>query len=108
MGAQVIPLRWMPYEAVYEDDYSTKSDVYSFACLIWEMFYQGELPFSKMSDDAVLTALKKHELQWKPHKAAPQSLQSLLVSCWSDSPRDRPTFSQLTVTIGEISVDSAI
>jgi PTK7 protein tyrosine kinase 7 len=98
----------MPYEAVYEDDYSTKSDVYSFACLVWEMFYQGELPFSKMSDDAVLTALKKRELQWKPHKAAPQSLQSLLVSCWSNSPRDRPTFSQLTITIGEISIDSAI
>ncbi|KAJ9574834.1 hypothetical protein L9F63_007994, partial [Diploptera punctata] len=96
---QVIPLRWMPYEAVYEDDFSTKSDIYSFACLVWEMFYQGELPFSKMSDDAVLAALKKHELQWKPHKAAPQSLQNLLVSCWSDSPRDRPTFSQLTVTI---------
>ncbi|XP_021932261.1 inactive tyrosine-protein kinase 7-like isoform X2 [Zootermopsis nevadensis] len=105
---EVIPLRWMPYEAVYEDDYSTKSDVYSFACLVWEMFYQGELPFSKMSDDAVLAALKKHELQWKPHKAAPQSLQSLLVSCWSDSPRDRPTFSQLSITIGEISIDSAI
>ncbi|XP_069698468.1 inactive tyrosine-protein kinase 7 isoform X2 [Periplaneta americana] len=105
---EVIPLRWMPYEAVFEDDYSTKSDVYSFACLVWEMFYQGELPFSKMSDDTVLAALKKHELQWKPHKAAPQSLQSLLVSCWSDSPRDRPTFSQLTVTIGEISIDSAI
>ncbi|PSN56697.1 Tyrosine-protein kinase-like otk [Blattella germanica] len=108
LTVKVIPLRWMPYEAVYEDDYSTKSDIYSFACLVWEMFYQGELPFSKMSDDAVLAALKKHELQWKPHKAAPQSLQNLLVSCWSDSPRDRPTFSQLTVTIGEISIDSAI
>ncbi|XP_049864534.1 inactive tyrosine-protein kinase 7-like [Schistocerca gregaria] len=105
---QMIPLRWMPYEAVFEDDYSTKSDVYAFACLVWEMFHQGELPFPKMSDEAVLTALKKHELQWKPHKAAPQSLQSLLLSCWSESPRDRPTFNQLVVTIGEISIDSEI
>lgn len=61
-----------------------------------------------MSDDAVLSALKKNELQWKPHKAAPQSLQDLLLRCWANSPRDRPTFNELVVTIGEISIDSEI
>ncbi|XP_063220526.1 inactive tyrosine-protein kinase 7-like [Bacillus rossius redtenbacheri] len=104
----VIPLRWMPFEAVYEDEYSTKSDVYSFACLVWEVFHQGEVPFAKMSDDSVLSALKKRELQWRPHKAAPQALQAVLASCWADSPRDRPTFAQLAQTVGEISVDSEI
>ncbi|XP_068084846.1 inactive tyrosine-protein kinase 7 [Anabrus simplex] len=105
---QIIPLRWLPYEAVFEDEYSTKSDVYMFGCLVWEMFHQGELPFAKMSDDAVKSALKKHELQLKPHKAAPQSLQTLLLSCWAKSPRDRPTFNELVVTISEISNDNEI
>ncbi|XP_029448671.1 inactive tyrosine-protein kinase 7 isoform X2 [Rhinatrema bivittatum] len=49
-----IPLRWMPPEAVLEDEFSTKSDVWSFGVLMWEVFTQGELPHSKLADDEVL------------------------------------------------------
>ena len=105
---QVIPLRWMPYEVVYEDEYSTKSDVYSFSCLVWEIFHQGELPFHKLNDDSVLTQLKAHALTWKAHKAAPPALQQLQISCWSTDPRERPTFDDIVNKIGEIVVDSCL
>ncbi|XP_033328759.1 tyrosine-protein kinase-like otk [Megalopta genalis] len=105
---QVIPLRWLPYEVVYEDEYSTKSDVYSFACLVWEMFHQGELPFNKMNDESVLAALKTQTLAWKPHKAAPPALQELQVQCWANDPRERPTFDEVVSKIGEIVVDSCL
>lgn len=49
-----IPLRWLPAESVFEDDFSTKSDVWSFGVLMWEVFSHGEFPYSKMSDDEVL------------------------------------------------------
>lgn len=70
----------MPYEAIYEDEYSTKSDVYSFGVIIWEVFSQGELPLSKLSDSTVLTQLKEKQLQWKTHKNTPAELQKLQVS----------------------------
>ncbi|XP_043278777.1 inactive tyrosine-protein kinase 7-like isoform X2 [Venturia canescens] len=105
---QVLPLRWLPYEAVYEDEYSTKSDVYSFSCLVWEIFHQGELPFNKLNDDSVMTQLKSHSLVWKAHKAAPPALQELQTSCWSNDPRDRPTFDEIVTKIGEIVVDSCL
>ncbi|XP_053989668.1 tyrosine-protein kinase-like otk [Hylaeus anthracinus] len=105
---QVIPLRWLPYEVVYEDEYSTKSDVYSFACLVWEMFHQGELPFNKMNDESVLMSLKARTLTWKPHKAAPPALQELQIQCWANDPRDRPTFDEIVSKIGEIVVDSCL
>lgn len=105
---QVIPLRWLPYEAVYEDEYSTKSDVYSFSCLVWEMFHQGELPFNKMNDESVLAQLKAQTLTWKPHKAAPPALQELQAQCWANDPRKRPTFDQVVSEIGEIVVDSCL
>ncbi|XP_078047584.1 tyrosine-protein kinase-like otk [Augochlora pura] len=105
---QVIPLRWLPYEVVYEDEYSTKSDVYSFACLVWEMFHQGELPFNKMNDESVLASLKTQTLVWKAHKAAPPALQELQVQCWANDPRERPTFDEVVSKIGEIVVDSCL
>ncbi|KAK2575159.1 hypothetical protein KPH14_002563 [Odynerus spinipes] len=105
---QVIPLRWLPYEAVYEDEYSTKSDVYSFSCLVWEMFHQGELPFNKMNDESVLAQLKSQTLTWKSHKAAPPTLQELQAQCWANDPRERPTFDEVVAKIGEIVVDSCL
>lgn len=77
---QIIPLRWLPYEAVYEDEYSTKSDVHAFGVLILEIFSQGELPFPKMNDNSFLTKLKEKVLEWKPHKDTPGDLQKLQVN----------------------------
>lgn len=72
-------MRWLPYEAVYEDEYSTKSDVYAFSVVIWEIFNQGELPFPKMNDTSLLSKLKEKTLEWKPHKDTPEALQKLQV-----------------------------
>lgn len=98
----------MPYEAVFEDEYSTKSDVWSFAVLVWEMLHAGELPLVMHTDDAVLTMLRTRELQWRPSKATPEPLQPLLRSCWAESPRDRPTFSEIVQRFEEVCVDSQI
>lgn len=53
-----IPLRWLPSESVFEDDLSTKSDVWAFGVLMWEVFSHGEMPYSKLSDDEVLEGEK--------------------------------------------------
>ncbi|XP_022240564.1 inactive tyrosine-protein kinase 7-like [Limulus polyphemus] len=101
-----IPLRWAPAEAVLEDEWSTKSDVWSFAVFTWEVFMQAELPFANKGDDVILRLLRSHDLHWNPPEGSPQSLRNLLLSCWNISPKDRPTFSEIAMQIGEIKVDS--
>lgn len=49
-----IPLRWLPAESVFENDFSTKSDVWAFGVLMWEVFSHGELPYSSLSHEDVL------------------------------------------------------
>ncbi|CAH0547715.1 unnamed protein product [Brassicogethes aeneus] len=98
----IIPLRWLPYEAVYEDEYSTKSDVYAFAVLIQEIFSQGELPFPKINDTSFLTKLKEKKLEWKPAPNTPEGLQPLQEPCWDSNPQNRPTFAELSKDIGEV------
>lgn len=73
-------MRWLPYEAVYEDEYSAKSDVYAFGVLILEIFSQGELPFPKINDNSFLAKLKEKSLEWKTHKDTPEEIKKLQVS----------------------------
>lgn len=103
---RTLPLRWAPAEAVLEDEWSTKSDVWSFAVLVWELFLQAEMPFLEYSNEAVLEMLGKDELRWRPPAGCPPSLGSLLVDCWSGCARDRPTFSEVVLKIGQVTVDS--
>ncbi|KAJ8707969.1 hypothetical protein PYW08_010335 [Mythimna loreyi] len=92
---QVIPLRWLPPEAVLEGDYSTKSDVYMFAVTVWEIYTKAELPFAKLNDNSVLERVKSGSLEWTIPDTMPEALGALLKRCWSKSPSDRPQFTEI-------------
>lgn len=49
-----IPLRWLPAESVFENNFSIKSDVWAFGVLMWEVFSLGELPYPSLNDDNVM------------------------------------------------------
>ncbi|XP_078068287.1 inactive tyrosine-protein kinase 7 isoform X2 [Mustelus asterias] len=103
-----IPLRWMPAEAIFEDDFSTKSDVWSFGVLMWEVFSQGELPFSNFSDDEVLTGMQNSQIKHSAPEGCPSKLYKLMQHCWAASPKDRPSFSEIVNTLGEMPADSKV
>ncbi|XP_034234666.1 inactive tyrosine-protein kinase 7-like isoform X2 [Thrips palmi] len=103
---QTMPLRWLPHEAVFEDDFSAKSDVYSYGVLVWEILTQAEFPFHRKTDNDVVSSLQNHELHWKIPKNCTPAMTALLGRCWADSPRDRPTFSQIVLAISEMKVDT--
>lgn len=102
---QKMPLRWLPAEVVFDDDYSTKSDVYSFAVLCWELFHQGDRPFANLSDEQVMERLEKRELALRPSKHVPTAAANVLSACASASPKDRPTFSNLAIAFCEVLVE---
>lgn len=55
-----IPLRWLPAESVFDDEFSTKSDVWAFGVLMWEVFSHGELPYTSLSHEEVLEGENTH------------------------------------------------
>ncbi|KAG6460861.1 hypothetical protein O3G_MSEX012260 [Manduca sexta] len=102
MHDQVIPLRWLPQEAVMEGEYSTKSDVYMFAATVWEIYTKAELPFAKLNDNSVLERLKAGTLEWTIPATMPEALGALLKRCWSKSPSERPHFADICEEVNSI------
>ncbi|KAJ7341188.1 hypothetical protein JRQ81_005011 [Phrynocephalus forsythii] len=96
-----IPLRWMPPEAVLEDEFSTKSDVWSFGVVMWEIFTLGEMPYSKLADEEVLAGLQSGKTKLPPPEGCPSKMYKVMQRCWAPSPKDRPSFSEIANMLGE-------
>ncbi|XP_016399012.1 inactive tyrosine-protein kinase 7-like isoform X1 [Sinocyclocheilus rhinocerous] len=103
-----IPLRWLPSEAVFEDDFSTKTDVWSFGVLMWEVFSFGELPYADLTEDKVLEALQEGKLKLSPPPGCPSRVFKLMVRCWAASPKDRLSFSDISAALSDLPSESKV
>lgn len=104
----LIPLRWTSPEAWLEDDYSTKSDVWSFGCFLFEVFSGAEIPYSDQTNEEVVIGYKSGNMQPSAGNDMPSSLQSIAYQCWSSSPRDRPDFHQIVTMFSGVRIDSRV
>ncbi|XP_030628154.1 inactive tyrosine-protein kinase 7 [Chanos chanos] len=103
-----VPLRWLPTESVFEDEYSTKSDVWAFGVLMWEVFSHGELPYTSLSDEEVLEGLQAGKLKLPAPEGCPSKVYKLMSRCWAPSPKERPSFSEILQALGELPSDSKV
>ncbi|MCJ8730435.1 hypothetical protein PDJAM_G00184440 [Pangasius djambal] len=103
-----MPLRWLPAESVFENDFSTKSDVWAFGVLMWEVFSHGELPYSSLSHEDVLEGLQAGTLKLSAPEACPSKVYKLMSRCWAPSLKERPSFSELIQALGDIPLDSKV
>ena len=97
-----MPLRWLPYEVVSEDEYSCKSDAYSFGATAWEILTRAEMPFASLTDQEVLSRLESADLTWPHPDSSPEELNTLLDKCWAANPTERPTFSHIALHIADL------
>ncbi|XP_037868361.1 fibroblast growth factor receptor 3 isoform X2 [Bombyx mori] len=89
-----VPLRWLAPEAIVHSQYCSKSDVWAFAVLLWEIATLGGFPYAELSNYQVPAFLTGGGRLPKPMRASVR-LYELMVECWSDDPHDRPTFAQI-------------
>ncbi|KAH9514881.1 Tyrosine kinase receptor Cad96Ca [Bulinus truncatus] len=90
----LLPIRWMSPETVMFNQFSEKSDVWSFGILLWEMITLCLIPYSELDVDQVVEKIKGGELLLCPMNS-PGEIQTIMFSCWRSSPTCRPTFSEL-------------
>ena len=55
----MLPIRWMPPEAVLYGKFTVASDVYSYGVVMWEIFSYALQPFYGYSNEEVVDYIKK-------------------------------------------------
>uniref|UniRef100_A0AAY5EE53 Tyrosine-protein kinase n=1 Tax=Electrophorus electricus TaxID=8005 RepID=A0AAY5EE53_ELEEL len=92
------PVKWSPPEVFNFCRYSSKSDVWSFGVLMWEVFTEGKMPFkNNLNHEVVKMVSQGHRLS-HPRKATPQ-VYSIMQLCWRERPDERPPFEQISMMI---------
>ena len=92
-----LPLKWMAPECLVDVKYSTKSDVWSYGILLWEIFSLGDTPYPAVSSieemkDFIVVLGKRLD---RPRYASKEIYEHLFLSCWNGNPKDRPDFTEI-------------
>uniref|UniRef100_A0A3B4AX92 Protein kinase domain-containing protein n=1 Tax=Periophthalmus magnuspinnatus TaxID=409849 RepID=A0A3B4AX92_9GOBI len=95
------PVKWSPPEVFNFCKYSSKSDVWSFGVLMWEVFTEGRMPFEQNSNHEVVTMVMHGHRLYRP-KLASEIIYGLMQKCWHERPDKRPSFKELASQIDGI------
>ena len=90
----VLPIRWMPPEAIVYSKFTTQSDVWSFGIVLWEIFSGGAQPYYTLSNEEVIEYVTHEKMLRCPYEC-PSEIYDLMVDCWATNPTDRLTAAEV-------------
>ncbi|KAJ8348150.1 hypothetical protein SKAU_G00267390 [Synaphobranchus kaupii] len=105
-GNARLPVKWMAPESIFDCVYTVQSDVWSYGILLWEIFSLGTSPYPGVPVDSRFYQMIKDGCQMcQPEFSSPE-MYAIIKACWNLEPTDRPTFSKIVQTTGQLLHDS--
>uniref|UniRef100_A0A669CWH2 Tyrosine-protein kinase n=1 Tax=Oreochromis niloticus TaxID=8128 RepID=A0A669CWH2_ORENI len=89
-----LPVKWTSPEALREKRFSTKSDVWSYGILLWEIYSFGRVPYPRIPLKEVVPRVEKGYKMDAPD-GCPAVVYDLMKQCWTLDPVMRPSFRML-------------
>ncbi|VDO99361.1 unnamed protein product [Soboliphyme baturini] len=88
------PIKWTAPEALKHNKFTSKSDVWSFGILLWEIYSFGRVPYPRIPVEDVVRYVEKGYRMESP-EGCPSDMAKLMLMCWSFEPENRPTFADM-------------
>ncbi|EAA15152.4 AGAP008899-PA, partial [Anopheles gambiae str. PEST] len=89
-----VPVKWMAPESLADHIYTTKSDVWAFGVLCWELITLGASPYPGIPPQNLYNLLKQGYRMECP-KNCSEEIYGIVRLCWADDPKQRPSFKHL-------------
>ncbi|XP_054883479.1 macrophage-stimulating protein receptor-like [Poeciliopsis prolifica] len=96
-----LPVKWMAIESLQTQKFTTKSDVWSYGVLMWELITRGASPYPDVDPYDITHYLMKGRRLPQP-QYCPDPLYSIMLACWDPEPECRPSFHSLVAEVDEI------
>ena len=104
-----VPWKWMAFEYLEDNVFKIKSDVWSYAVVIWEMFSLGEQPYGRKDYDDVLDDLRNGDYLECPSLtekisdwSAKQFYADISKMCFVIEEKDRSSFEEIVIFLNSI------
>ncbi|CAI4227601.1 unnamed protein product [Auanema sp. JU1783] len=90
------PVRWLAPESLLQGCYSSKSDVWSFGVVMYEVFSNGKVPYDQHDNlKKLATAVVKDGLRLQPPEEMSELDRSIMQMCFAKNTDDRASFEDL-------------
>uniref|UniRef100_A0A0L8FPW4 Protein kinase domain-containing protein n=2 Tax=Octopus bimaculoides TaxID=37653 RepID=A0A0L8FPW4_OCTBM len=93
-----LPIKWMAMESLRDRMFTTKTDVWSFGILLWEIVTMGASPYPSIALADLYEVLATGYRMEKPEHCS-NELYEIMRLTWREKPKDRPTFHRLRLLI---------
>ncbi|CAF0845104.1 unnamed protein product [Adineta ricciae] len=85
---------WMSPECIRNNEFSTKSDVWSYGVLLWECL-TGEIPYKGFDQMQVAFGIATNKYSLPIPSTCPEEFSQLMKECWHVLPQNRLSFNEL-------------
>ena len=66
-GGAKFPIKWSPPEVLNYTRFSSKSDVWAFGVLCWEVFTCGDMPYGRAKNPEVVDRVQRGQILARPN-----------------------------------------
>ncbi|XP_066559828.1 tyrosine-protein kinase receptor UFO [Amia ocellicauda] len=96
-----MPVKWIAIESLADRVYTSKSDVWSFGVTMWEIATRGQTPYPGVENSEIYDYLRQGNRLRQPPDCL-DCIYALMFSCWLLSPKDRPSFEALRMSLEKV------
>ncbi|KAK7922021.1 hypothetical protein WMY93_008923 [Mugilogobius chulae] len=95
------PVRWSPPEVLLYCKFSSKSDIWAYGVLMWEVYTLGRLPYERLNNTEIVDQVSRGLRLYRP-QLANEKVYSIMTDCWQEKADERPTFQELSLKVQDL------